>query len=349
MKKPVGTLATLGVVLALAVLLANAWISYRNTEQLVDREGWVEHTQLVRATIGEVQASISDAVAAQRGYLLIGDLHFLDPYTSGRAAIQERLQNLGTLTSDNSSQQQRVAVLRDAVGREFAVLDQTIALRKTSQMDFSRRPELLSQGKGAMDTIRATVAAMDAEEAHLLTERDVVAKGSYHKALATFAVATAAAIGLVVLSYLLIRRDEALRRAAAKEQNRLANYNQLLIESTGDGIYGVDLEGKCTFLNAAGARLLGLKLESIIGQHMHALSHHSHADGTPYPDVECPIYKAASGPVKACVLTGTFSGGPIAPLFPWNTPPIPSAMMAMWREWSSRSPTFRAASGPRPT
>ena len=54
---------------------------------------------------------------------------------------------------------------------------------------------------------------------------------------------------LVVLAYLLIRRDENLRHAAGlKEQNRLANYNRLLVESTGEGIYGVDLNGNCTFL-----------------------------------------------------------------------------------------------------
>src|SRR3954468_1035237 len=62
MKKNVGTLATLGVILALAVLLANAGIAYRNTRQLVVSEDWVTHTQVARATIGDVQARASDAV-----------------------------------------------------------------------------------------------------------------------------------------------------------------------------------------------------------------------------------------------------------------------------------------------
>jgi PAS domain S-box-containing protein len=293
MKKSVGSLATSGVILALAVLVANAWISYRNTKQLVESQGWVEHTQIVRSTIGDLQACASDAVAAQRGYLLISNPRFLEPYEVARAGITEYLHRLTELTIDNAGQQQRLVALQGAIAQEFLVLDQGIALRKTPDADLSKHPEILVQGKAAMDTIRATVAAMDADEAGLLTERNAAAKTSYHKALATFGVATAAAIGLVVLSYLLIRRDEALRRAAAKEQNRLANYNQLLIESTGDGIYGVDLQGHCTFLNVAGARMLGVARETIVGQPMHAISHHSHADGTPYPIAESPIYTAA--------------------------------------------------------
>ncbi len=293
MKKPVSALARLGVILALAVLLANVWISYLNTKQLVESQGWVEHTQIVRTTIRNVQGSASDAVAAQRGYLLISELHFLVPYEAARADTAEHLKQLADLIVDNSDQQERLASLRTAVAQEFSVLDQAIALRKTPNADLSRLSEMLTEGKAAMDQIRRTVRDMDADENRLLKDRAIAAKNSYYKVLTTFGFATAAAVTMVVLSYLLIRRDERLREAAAKEQNRLANYNQLLIESTGDGIYGMDLQGRCTFLNAAGARMLGLEKEKAVGQSIHELSHHSYADGKPYPAEASPIYKAA--------------------------------------------------------
>jgi PAS domain S-box-containing protein len=293
MKKPVGALARLGVFLALAVLLANMWISYRNTKHLVDNQSWVEHTQVVRTTIRNVQGTASDAVAAQRGYLLTGDLRFLEPYETARVDINKQLHKFGDLTIDNDSQQQRLVVLRGTVKQEFDALDQALTLRKTPGADLSRLPEMLTKSKAEMDQIREFALDMDDEESRLLNERAIIANNSYHKVLATFGVATAAAITLVVLSYLLIRRDEVLRLAAAKEQNRLANYNQLLIESTGDGIYGVDLQGRCTFLNAAGARMLGLARDAIVGQPMHALTHHSNADGSAYPLEKSPIYKAA--------------------------------------------------------
>lgn len=66
----------------------------------------------------------------------------------------------------------------------------------------------------------------------------------------------------------------------------------LLLESAGEGIFGIDLEGRCTFINAAGARMLGYEVADVLGHNMHELTHHSHADGTPYPDRDCPIFNA---------------------------------------------------------
>jgi PAS domain S-box-containing protein len=66
----------------------------------------------------------------------------------------------------------------------------------------------------------------------------------------------------------------------------------LLLESTGEGIFGVDLEGHCMFINRAGARMLGYQPAQVLGSNMHELTHHSHSDGRPYPDTDCPIFNA---------------------------------------------------------
>src|SRR4051812_33195971 len=105
MKKKVGTPPTLGGIFALGGLLAHAGIAYRNTRQLVVSEDWVTHTQVARATIGDVQARASDAVAAQRGYLLSADPHFLKPFEVARGSIAEHLRLLTELTADNPAQQ----------------------------------------------------------------------------------------------------------------------------------------------------------------------------------------------------------------------------------------------------
>ena len=66
----------------------------------------------------------------------------------------------------------------------------------------------------------------------------------------------------------------------------------LLLESTGEGIFGIDLAGHCRFINGAGARMLGFSPEEVLGRNMHELTHHSHADGSPYADTDCPIFNA---------------------------------------------------------
>src|SRR5215207_2090306 len=69
---------------------------------------------------------------------------------------------------------------------------------------------------------------------------------------------------------------------ARKENTRLARYNNLLLESIGEGIYSIDAQGCCTFLNQRGARMLGLTPEEALGKNMHTLVHHHHADNTLY-------------------------------------------------------------------
>jgi PAS domain S-box-containing protein len=65
-----------------------------------------------------------------------------------------------------------------------------------------------------------------------------------------------------------------------------------LLESTGDGIYGLDQHGHCTFINRAAAELLGYQPAEVLGKNMHTLIHYQHADGSPYPEEECPIFRA---------------------------------------------------------
>jgi PAS domain S-box-containing protein len=69
----------------------------------------------------------------------------------------------------------------------------------------------------------------------------------------------------------------------------------LLLQSTDQGIYGIDVEGKCTFINRSGAEMPGYTPEEIVGKNMHTLAHHSHRDGTRYPETSCPIFQAFQG------------------------------------------------------
>jgi PAS domain S-box-containing protein len=69
-------------------------------------------------------------------------------------------------------------------------------------------------------------------------------------------------------------------------------YSEILLNSVGDGLYGLDLAGQVVFINPAGARTLGYAVEELIGQPMHAKCHHTYADGRPFPREDCPIYAA---------------------------------------------------------
>jgi PAS domain S-box-containing protein len=78
-------------------------------------------------------------------------------------------------------------------------------------------------------------------------------------------------------------------KAAAGRLRKADDEKAALLESTGDGIYGLDADGRCTFLNRAGAALLGYSPDEVLGREMHSIIHHHREDGSPYPLEECPL------------------------------------------------------------
>lgn len=79
---------------------------------------------------------------------------------------------------------------------------------------------------------------------------------------------------------------------AAASLEQLRRQHQLILNAVGEGVYGLDADGKVTFVNPAAAAMIGWPMEKLIGQSMHAVLHHSHPDGQPYPKEGCPIYAA---------------------------------------------------------
>ncbi|MGD9852686.1 MAG: PAS domain S-box protein [Nitrospirales bacterium] len=90
-------------------------------------------------------------------------------------------------------------------------------------------------------------------------------------------------------------RDERERHLARQAILNLERQNALILEAAGEGIVGLNVEGKTDFVNPAAAAMLGYTPQELIGQYAHALWHHTKADGRPYPKDECPIYKAYKG------------------------------------------------------
>lgn len=95
-----------------------------------------------------------------------------------------------------------------------------------------------------------------------------------------------------VLGVFAAARDVTERKKAEDSLIHLGLWNRLILDSAGEGIYGVDNEGRCTFVNPAAAQLLGFAVEEIVGQNSHALFHHTRPDGAPYPVNECPVHAA---------------------------------------------------------
>jgi len=109
--------------------------------------------------------------------------------------------------------------------------------------------------------------------------------------LSLMVVLTVQFLGLGALwSGATVRAFHAAQLRAEAESLDLQRRFRRLLDSSGEGIYGLDSRGRCTFINDTAGRLLGYAPAEVVGLEMHALIHHSHADGAPYPLADCPIF-----------------------------------------------------------
>ncbi len=97
------------------------------------------------------------------------------------------------------------------------------------------------------------------------------------------------------LNMLGVVQDITESKNAEQQIQRLSRRNELILNAAGDGIYGVDLDGLCTFANPAVTAMLGYEVDELIGVNQHDLLHHTRPNGTYYPRTECPIYAAFKG------------------------------------------------------
>ncbi|WP_457748465.1 PAS domain S-box protein [Sulfurimonas sp.] len=83
--------------------------------------------------------------------------------------------------------------------------------------------------------------------------------------------------------------NEELHASIANEQ-KLQRQLSLILDSTHDGIIGLDLEGRHTFVNKAALQMLGYKKEELIGKNAHRIWHHTKANKTHFPLEECTLH-----------------------------------------------------------
>lgn len=78
---------------------------------------------------------------------------------------------------------------------------------------------------------------------------------------------------------------------SSRDAREFSSIPSLILDSLGEGVYGLDLEGKTTFVNRAASEKTGWSPEELIGRIQHDLIHHTRSDGSAYPKHECPIHQ----------------------------------------------------------
>ena len=132
----------------------------------------VRHTLLVLERSAALRTHLSDTETGQRGFLLTNEERYLEPYSSGRAAIERDTADLRALVTDNPDQQNRLDLLADRLRAKIGELERTIAYRRAGKPDSAFALVETDSGKVTMDSIRRIIDRFDAEERRLFEQRD---------------------------------------------------------------------------------------------------------------------------------------------------------------------------------
>ena len=139
-----------------------------------------------------------------------------------------------------------------------------------------RRPSPWSTSAAAFNILTAVVA---------VPALFLLVRGTAHPGGA--ATVTCSAVAILLLSGRLL--------ITLAENRRIASDNLQIVSTAGEGIMRADSDGVITYINPAACEMLGYEKQELIGQRGHQLTHHSHANGAPYPVEECPIQGVLSG------------------------------------------------------
>jgi PAS domain S-box-containing protein len=274
------------------IVLASVFLALIGYLQATAR--WVGHSDTVLAQANRLERLLIDRDAAMRAYLLSGTPAALEPYQQAQSALEPLFDDLRQLTADDPQQTQQLAELRILADQWEANARPLIDARALNDQP---PQELRINSQRHMDELRTSLARFVAAETDW---RDQFSRTAARVSTTVILSGVLLLLGVAGLLALITRRRlhglaQLYGRAIADTQAQAADlstirrYNELLLTSVGEGICGLDRDGRITFANPAAVRMIDWAPDDLLGQDMHTLMHHSFADGSPYPAERCPI------------------------------------------------------------
>ena len=252
-----GRKIALGFIAAFLVLAVIGGFSLKSLNDLTANAQRLEQTYQTLQVLEAILAHIIDVETGERGFLISGADHYLEPYRVARETLREDLAQARRLTDDNPSQRQRLDLLEPLIARKLALVAQSIAERE--KPGGADPQTVLEDGQSTMDEIRTSIFRIKAEERRLLAERAESAAASRRTALLVVGASGLAAIALMGLAGLAIRLDLGRRRLAEAELKAAEERYRLLFDRSQAGIFRTTREGVLLECNAAFARMLGYR------------------------------------------------------------------------------------------
>ncbi len=238
-----------GFLFALVAFVTMGYLTYRNAEHLLEARDLVPHTEQAWRLLKQIRAMVAQTETSAHGYVITGEVGFLESFEQARSEVGSRLDTLEQLTRKDRAEREHAGNLKLAVASELALLQRIIAARQSGGLEAARELITASESKQLMGQIRRVIAEMETHQERLLLEQTEEADQSSRMMLATVLLAGGVSLSVLSLIYGLTALDIRARRKAEASLLAAEEFKSRILESSGDSIAVLDLEGRILSLN----------------------------------------------------------------------------------------------------
>ncbi|MEH2314150.1 MAG: PAS domain S-box protein [Nostoc sp.] len=278
-------------ILALAIVLTNAVVSYSNTVKLIHNQQWVTSSYEVITQLESIQSLLKDTETAQRNYLITADADDLQTYLAAYQQTNSNIQILSNLTADNHQKQQWISLLEPKITNRLNILQQEIYLRQNQGLEAVRQQILSDKDKQIGKRIQQLIHDSLKAEQNLLQQRMQQLQASSQKAIVTFFIAAIVDLVLVTLLYDLlwcyIRQLQQTELTLRQSENRL----RAMIDAEPECIKLIARDGTLLEINAYGLAMMEVESADVL-------------IGKPIDAVIVPEYRAAFADLHKSICQG---------------------------------------------
>ncbi|MEI7825537.1 MAG: CHASE3 domain-containing protein, partial [Chlorobiaceae bacterium] len=275
---------------ASALIVGSSLYMRIHLQAFSDRTLQVQHSLHTEHRLDETLSLVTDAETASRGYVIMGQEVFLEPYYAAIASsdgIVRHLQDLRQLTLQNPRQQQHLDQLDNLVGEKLAFMKKLIEVRQHAGFNAAKELIATDSSRQMMVQVRRALLEMHNIEAALLKQRSDEASAQLKATILAMIVGLGSGISLLLFSFVVVNREVGVRKRAEEAVQQLnSELNvrieervealrkseegfRLMVESVKDyAIIMLNGNGTITSWNTGAELLTGYRAGEMIGQNV---------------------------------------------------------------------------------
>jgi signal transduction histidine kinase len=196
-----GRIAWAVFALPVLLLLVIGIAADRTMNRYSDSEAWVAHTHQVGAAVQTLRSDMFESQDARKGYVITADPQFLLQQEQATAKLQNDLQTLSELVSDNPIQVKAADALAGIIHQKLTILQQSAAALGSRSPDSKAAKQLTTDNESLTAQASAILESMSAEEELLLKQRTAISSQDYQQERLFFAIALAAVVLFLFVNF----------------------------------------------------------------------------------------------------------------------------------------------------